>query len=666
MLNIRLRKLFAFSVLAVGLVSSAYMSHREMLLIEADAIKRFNAVCDQISLKIEERLGAYALILRGGKALFAASVNVDREEWKDYVDNLSASGTVQGIQGIGYAVLIQPDELAAHERRVRAEGFPGYAVKPPGQRDLYSSIVFLEPFDPRNQRAFGYDMYSEPVRRQAMEAACDSGEPVLSGKVQLLQENGQDVQPGTLMYVPVYKNDRPITTLEERRQAIIGWTYSPYRMNNLLMGILGDAAQADMPINLEVYDSAISAENLLYDSMPQRNADPQELLYTLQTMKIYGREWRLVFTGAAKEVINYGPAWIILAGGILVSGLIFWAILLLQMRSAALVTTRQLTEELRLREALLKESEFRWKYAIEGSGDGLWDMDVAQSTLFYSDAFQRLLGFSHHDMGNHLDDWLQRVHPDDIDALRAVIDSVREGRQSNFENEHRVLTQSGSYEWMLCRATSVNYDEEGHVKRIIGMLSLITHRKELEAQIRELAFYDPLTGLANRRLLDDRLAQLLLQLQRSGHYAAIMVFDLDRFKALNDAHGHAAGDKLLRDVARRIQHGVRASDTVARFGGDEFVILLSDLGADEDQARSSAHKIAEDIRIKLSEAYAIHVTEQDHHAHALRYQCVASIGVAVFKAPVNRKHVFSTADKMMYQAKACGGNQVRMAAAVEN
>ena len=268
MLNIRLRKLFAFSVLAVGLVSSAYMSHREMLLIEADAIKRFNAVCDQISLKIEERLGAYALILRGGKALFAASVNVDREEWKDYVDNLSASGTVQGIQGIGYAVLIQPDELAAHERRVRAEGFPGYAVKPPGQRDLYSSIVFLEPFDPRNQRAFGYDMYSEPVRRQAMEAACDSGEPVLSGKVQLLQENGQDVQPGTLMYVPVYKNDRPITTLEERRQAIIGWTYSPYRMNNLLMGILGDAAQADMPINLEVYDSAISAENLLYDSMP--------------------------------------------------------------------------------------------------------------------------------------------------------------------------------------------------------------------------------------------------------------------------------------------------------------------------------------------------------------------------------------------------------------
>jgi len=602
MLNIRLRKLFAFSVLAVGLVSSAYMSHREMLLIEADAIKRFNAVCDQISLKIEERLGAYALILRGGKALFAASVNVDREEWKDYVDNLSASGTVQGIQGIGYAVLIQPDELAAHERRVRAEGFPGYAVKPPGQRDLYSSIVFLEPFDPRNQRAFGYDMYSEPVRRQAMEAARDSGEPVLSCKVQLLQENGQDVQPGTLMYVPVYTNDRPITTLEERRQAIIGWTYSLYRMNNLLMGILGDAAQADMPINLEVYDSAISAENLLYDSMPQRNADPQELLYTLQTMKIYGREWRLVFTGAAKEVVNYGPAWIILAGGILVSGLIFWAILLLQMRSAALVTTRQLTEELRLREALLKESEFRWKYAIEGSGDGLWDMDVEQSTLFYSDAFQRLLGFSHHDMGNHLDDWLQRVHPDDIDALRAVIDSVREGRQSNFENEHRVLTQSGSYEWMLCRATSVNYDEEGHVKRIIGTLSLITHRKELEAQIRELAFYDPLTGLANRRLLDDRLAQLLLQLQRIGHYAAIMVFDLDRFKALNDAHGHAAGDQLLRDVARRIQHGVRASDTVARFGGDEFVILLSDVGADEDQARSSAHKIAENIRIKLSEA----------------------------------------------------------------
>lgn len=661
-----LRKLFPIGVLLIGLSFTIYLAHREMRLIEADAIKRFHAECDQISLKLKERLGAYALILRGGKALFAASVTVDREEWKNYVENLSASGTVEGIQGIGYSLLIKPNDLAAHERQVRAEGFPDYVVKPQGNRDLYSSIVYLEPFDSRNQRAFGYDMYLEPVRRQAMLAACDSGEPVLSGKVQLMQENEEDVQPGTLMYVPVYKNNKPISTIEERRQAIIGWTYSPYRMNNLMMGILGDGTQTDMPINLEVYDSEISASQLLYDSMPHQDADPDELLYTVQTMQVYGREWRLVFTGVSKEAMHFGSAWMILAGGTLVSGLVFWAILLLQMRSAALVRTRQLTRELSLREALLKESEFRWKYAIEGAGDGLWDMDVDQNTLFYSDVFQRLLGFSSHDMGNRLDDWLKHVHPDDIHALKEVITSVRDGRQNNFENEHRVLTQSGRCEWVLCRATSVNYDEAGHVKRIIGTLSNITHRKELEAQIRELAFYDPLTGLANRRLLDDRLAQLLLQLQRTGHYAAIMVFDLDRFKLINDQYGHAMGDQLLREVAARIRHGVRASDTVARFGGDEFVLLLSDLGADAEEARSSAQKIAEDIRVGLSNVYQLPTTDQDHQALMLHYQCFASIGIAVFKAPVNRKYVFSTADKMMYQAKACGGNQVRLATSVED
>ncbi len=164
----------------------------------------FEHLFDRVEESLGRRIEANVQVLRGVEGLFDSRQDVRRGEFRAYVAAMRLERHFPGIQGVGFSRLIRPEEKAAHVRAVRAEGFPGYALKPGGERNLYSSIVYLEPFDWRNQRAFGYDMYSEPVRRQAMDAARDSGEARLSGKVTLLQETDTEVQAGLLLYLPIY------------------------------------------------------------------------------------------------------------------------------------------------------------------------------------------------------------------------------------------------------------------------------------------------------------------------------------------------------------------------------------------------------------------------------------------------------------------------------
>ncbi len=144
---------------------------------------------------------------------------------------------------MGFAVPVPAAQLASHEQRIRAEGFPDYRVSPPGKRDFYTAIVYLEPFDWRNQRAFGYDMYSEPVRREAMERARALGVPALSGRVRLVQETSSDVQAGVLLYLPVFQRGAPLETPAQRDQAFMGWVYAPFRLGDLMLGTLGRRRQ---------------------------------------------------------------------------------------------------------------------------------------------------------------------------------------------------------------------------------------------------------------------------------------------------------------------------------------------------------------------------------------------------------------------------------------
>lgn len=185
----------------------------------------------------------------------------------------------------------------------------------------------------------------------------------------------------------------------------------------------------------------------------------------------------------------------------------------------------------------------------------------------------------------------------------------------------------------------------------------ITERIKNEEEIRKLAFYDALTQLPNRRLLNDRLDQVMAASRRSGHYGALMFVDLDNFKPLNDLHGHGMGDLLLMEAARRITRCLREMDTVARFGGDEFVVLLSELGKSKDESVVQAGLVAEKIRSALAEPY--HLKDKPDEKSLLEHHCTSSIGVVLF---INHEDsavdILKWADKAMYQAKERGRNQV--------
>lgn len=230
--------IIAFPVLIFGLIIVAITSLYIKSNVERIAEKEFISKCSEIKNRISGRLKDQARLLFSGKAFFDASIEVTRDEWHIFIRQQRLQQQLPGIQGLGFSLLIKPEDLNQHIQKIRNEGFPEYKVHPDGGRKLYTSTIYLEPFDYRNQRAFGYDMLSEPVRRAAMEKARDMNAAALSGKVLLVQETYKDVQAGALMYVPVYCRGMPINSVEQRRAAIRGWVFSPYRINNLLKGLL--------------------------------------------------------------------------------------------------------------------------------------------------------------------------------------------------------------------------------------------------------------------------------------------------------------------------------------------------------------------------------------------------------------------------------------------
>jgi len=206
---------------------------------------------------------------------------------------------------------------------------------------------------------------------------------------------------------------------------------------------------------------------------------------------------------------------------------------------------------------------------------------------------------------------------------------------------------------------SVYRDGDNVVMGVFASARDITERKRMEDQIRKLAFHDTLTHLPNRRLLLDRLGQAMSNSKRSGHCAAVIFLDLDNFKALNDSHGHSMGDLLLLEVAKRLKACVRAIDTVSRFGGDEFVLLLSDLSRDPGESLAEARRVAEKIRLSVAEPYELTINQGSSSTSTVRHHCTASIGVVVFSDnESSQENILRWADAAMYRAKDTGRNRV--------
>lgn len=300
----------------------------------------------------------------------------------------------------------------------------------------------------------------------------------------------------------------------------------------------------------------------------------------------------------------------------------------------------EISERIRVEEAL-RDSEERYALAMQGANDGLWDWDLRTNEIYYSPRWKSMIGCQNDEISHRAEEWFSRVHPEDIERLRFDISSHLNRKTPHFQNEHRLLHKDGDYRWVLSRGLAV-WDIGGSAHRLAGSLTDITERKISEQKLVQDAFYDKLTGLPNRALFLDRLNMAISRTRRRADYLyAVLFLDLDRFKDVNDSLGHLLGDQLLIAVARILEKRLRPTDTIARFGGDEFVILLDDIRYSTNATQIADWiKIALDSPIQLGD-YEVYIT--------------ASIGIVLSETGYDRADdVLRDADIAMYHAKGSG------------
>lgn len=295
----------------------------------------------------------------------------------------------------------------------------------------------------------------------------------------------------------------------------------------------------------------------------------------------------------------------------------------------------------------VKAGKEQLRIVMEATGDGIWDWNFSTNTVSHNLAWCTMLGVEETQLEHPLSLFSDLIHPEDFTRVQELLTKSIE-ENTAYHSEHRLRHASGAYVWVEDRGRVVQRDARGHPVRMVGCIKNITQRKNDEAFIQKLAFYDTLTELPNRRLFLDRTEQAMIRTKRSHQIGALLFIDLDRFKLLNDTHGHTIGDALLIQVGTRLKDVIRRQDTVARIGGDEFVVLLEGLSKDKRQALTTAENVGKKILDALNAPYNL---------GKLRYESTPSIGLMLFnQSNKTIDEVLTLADNAMYEAKKAGRN----------
>ncbi|AFJ02230.1 diguanylate cyclase/phosphodiesterase (GGDEF & EAL domains) with PAS/PAC sensor(s) [Methylophaga frappieri] len=874
----------------MGVFFSINQFHQNQSQAETALKSRFDTIFQQVTLVISDKVNSYDQMLRATQGLFQASYYVSRNEFKVFADKLQLETIYPGLLGLGYSQLVLPEARVEHEAMIRKQGFPDYKIYPEGEREIYSSIIYLEPFKERNLRAFGYDMASNSVRSEAMWRARDTLTTAMSGGVKLVQDLPGESVTGLLMYLPTFKNVGLLNdSVSASKREHTGWVYVVFRIEDIIRATLahfpsltrlqindisplngdvlfdtGDfddhwqltetsvlagrqwqfSAQPDMAFRAQyltnwpiirlvlellftvalmaiswlLINGKLRAEKLANNMTAQLREQNQRLSLATETAKMGIWDWdfetdRMWLDGNLAKLMGLQRTrshqilfqdWCALFDeqdrarleqeiDYVINNRVDLNIELLFQLDAYNSRMIQLNAVMRFNhsgqptgmvgvsfditdrwfyQSRLEQTEARWKFALEGSGEGVWDWTLTDDSVIYSERLVTMLGYSPDDFTPHFSEWADRIHPDDLPQVQKDLTALFDGSQPAYRNEHRIKCRDGSWKWILakgivierdehgeplravgtnsdiswrkdtelalrqseerfrnafdtaaigmalvsiegrwlevnpalcdmlgyteaelmaltfmdithpedldldqhfvrklldkeldhyhiekryfCRggeiidvllSVSVVHDEQGGVLHFVSQVEDITTRKQEEAHIRKMAFYDALTGLPNRRLYEEHFGMAIQQARRNKQVLALMFVDIDYFKSINDNYGHDAGDLIIQVVAEKMSNTLRASDTLARLGGDEFVVVLHEVSS-PDAALHVAQNLVASVSepIELEDGTAVQVT--------------LSIGVTAGIPTVDdaMTHYLKQADMALYDVKAAGRN----------
>jgi diguanylate cyclase (GGDEF)-like protein/PAS domain S-box-containing protein len=615
---------------------------------------RFANLAEAIKGDVTQRAQRYLDLLRVAQAYFAASDEVTRQDFHDYAERLDLRVNYPGVQAFQFARYVHHADKRTFEAAVRAdrsvapEAYAAYAIHPPGDRPAYVAVEFNQPMR-GNEAALGHDQIFEAKRREVMERARDTGLPAASAPIALVQDGAST--PAVVVRMPLYRQGAPRDTVEERRAGYLGQLTLVVRIADLMSGLLPEHA-------LDRTQVRIADTGLVHVAMPLADDAEGEPLFDTHSkagavaarwneatlskslsLDFGGRVWRMTFErheGVA--LLTTGPL-AVLVGGAGITLLLFAMARTLATRHARAV---RMAEHMTLQ---LRDSEARYRSLVDSIQEVVFQVDAKGCWTFLNPAWEAVMGFpTSESLGRS---FLEFVHPEDRAACVASFEPILRREKNACRNTSRYLTRDGAERWIDVNAQPV-FDVAGEIVGTAGTLTDVTQRVIAEADMRRLAHHDKLTGLPNRALFEDRARMAIEGARRRNKSVAFLFVDLDRFKPINDTHGHHVGDLVLKEIGTRLLSCVRTADTVARLGGDEFVVLLNDVDHPAGTIR-----VADRINAKLARPIM-------YGDHALSVS--ASIGISAF--PEDGEEVaalMQLADAQLYAVKHAGRDGYRLA-----
>ena len=636
-------------VLLLVVTAFEYSQHQEQLRLQGLFERQVSLLHSTIRQHLEKHLATNAAI----KGLFDSSNSVTQDEFVSFANSMHKSHS--GVHE--WTPRVRADAREAWQKQYNAtirQITVNGKLQPAVMQAEYFPVTFIVP-QAGNEAALGFDVSSNPLIAPIITHVIASGTTAASGVIQLAQDDKPHV--GTVIYSPVYAKNQPLDNVEDRQAHFLGFVACVFRIDVDIEAIFDWLGDKELQLSLEIYDH----DQLVYSNYPtgnQQNFSFSKLSKTL-SIDFAGRHWQIQYFPSPEFFHRQQSpvtGWLLL-GGFLFCSLTGAGLLLLTGRTArveALVSDRTqslvhsneaLNQEITLRRQ--QENELRIAATTFESHEAIIITDAHGNILRVNKAFSDMTGYRAGEVMGKNPSLLASGHHDK-DFYRQMYEALATNNQWKGEVWNR--RKDGEIFPEMLTITGVR-NEHKQLTHYVAIFSDISAQKAAEKEIHNLAFYDPLTGLPNRRLMLDRLEQEIAAAKRQMNFGALFFLDLDHFKNLNDSRGHQVGDELLIQVGQRLKAIIRHEDTACRLGGDEFVIMVPGRFLDLQQATNHAVMLADKILLAINQPYTVQGSE--HHFST-------SIGVTLYPETADQpEEIVQQADTAMYRAKESGRNSIR-------